>query len=793
MDFDSMNMDLYQYFNNDILEDFEYQQELENHLNDLENVFITVQSKNSENQSKINNLTKIHDNVKKEDLNEITNEIKNKVSKEVTNEIKNEVANEFTNKNKINDKVENKNNENNKQPLKKYIKYKPDSNDIKYLNTLDTNTYLAGEYNINNEFKIKNDVNPQMFNILLNKKIQLKNTNQITQSTISYYKIDDPTENINDNQTLEDHSKFLTVSDKKDVDFVAEINHILNPTSTYLNYQYSKAELIYKNPNLIDCLHKYLQQTGDHTTSEITDLCACFGETLAMFVKLQKIHSLYIKTKSKYKNENNLWIDNKLNHKFNIIKLPKYLINIINHINYYFKDIKDELKLNEKTGFYNIIYENNEYPLMCKHIYLTLIGKSQYEISTLCCVNSQCKYCGDSMVDYYYDDEDDIPSSIANLVYKLIDLTNSSDDDGVFRTIFIKCTGVVTKFVNKNDKNYDDKASAIVSIYIYKILREAIKQNKIMESSKQVNSLIKLITDYCIAVEWDDQKIESLLNNDNLFSDISNVFEILFQPEKKEIIDDNMETIFEKYSDSELKTLKQKNELFQFNNTLLDLILDDVDFKFIFNLIQAIEVLSTVINETETIFNNENYTQELFEKLIKTYCPENFIHNWTNNKCEYCGVHSDFKKVDKIYEEYKNKFNSNFVLSSANKLTKFKTVEIHKDDIIKKINSVKENEIRDYIIKRLNISENEYNTINQRMFEVVPYMQSYILNKLSLPKNILNDFSKEEILRLYIFIDKNCADDSTLNMFEIFKYCLLKPTFYFKKKTIDSFYEDEDE
>ena len=842
MNFESTNINLYDYFNSDILEDFEYQKELEQHLNELENVLIepSVEQISKTNQNEIEdqdfkvdqneideqtskiNQNEIDDQESKVNQNEIDepskinqNEIKKQSSKVKQKENKKQASKKNQNKIKkqasesindtikdtlkdtledtpkdtientpkdipkdsINEQISKPNQK--KDYIKKYIDYKPNENEIKYLNTLPTNTYVEGNYMIDSELKIKNnDNNNQMFTILENKKIQLKEANQIIQSSTGYY-------NISNTESYE----IEPISDKKNLDFVAEINHLLNPLSTYLNYQYSKSELIYKNPNLIDCLHKNLQQSGDHTPSELTDLFARFGETLAMLIKTHKNNSLRITSKTNYKNKNNLWIDEKLNKKFNVIKLPKHLTNIIYHINYYFNQIKDKLKFNEKTGFYNITYENNEYPLICRHTYLSLIGKSQYEISTLCCVNSQCKYCGDSMIDYYYDDESDIPNSVPVLVYKLIDLSESSNDDDMFRNIFIKCTSVISKFVNKTDENYENKASAIVSIYIYKIIKEAIKQNQISEYSKKVISLIKLITDYCVLVEWDNQKIETLLNNENLFTDISSVTDLLFKDQKNNKVEDNIEYIFKNFSSNELKQFKKDNKLANFNDTLLNLILDNTDFKFINELIKTIELLSNVINENEIIFSTENNTLDLFEKLIKYYCPENFIHDWNDKKCKHCGVLKNFENTPQIYEKYKLSFNNNFILSSENKLQKFKVTELNNEDITKKINSIKENEIKEHIIKRLNISEDEYKIIDQRMFEVMPYIQSYILNELTISKDYFEKLTEKDILRLYIYLDKT----SDNNMIEIFKYCLLKPTFYFKKQNSTNLYEDNDD
>ena len=766
MDFKSVtkNNFIHDYFESDILEDFNYQIELEKHLDELENILIEPTITNQ-----------IDKKTSQTDTNVSEFQIENKLS-ETQNEKMSKLNNE---KNEIPTKDEIK-----KKPIqKKYIKYNLKTNELNYLNTFSNNTYHKGTYLIDPKFKIKNKQNEtDLEYVFNNQKIQLKNSNQIIQSNIDYYEIELNTDD------------FVDISEKRDMDFVAEINHLLNPLSTVLNYHSSKPELIYKNPNLIDCINKFIQQSGDHSTSLLTDLFAKFGETLAMLIKNEKLNIINFSNKTKYNNNHELWLNNQLKQEFKIESLPKELINIITHINYFFNEIKDKLKFNENTGFYNIIYNGSEYPLICKHVYLSLSGKSQYEISALCCVNSQCKFCGDSMVDYYYDDEDNIPTSIATLVYKLIDLSYGSNDDSLFRTVYIKCTSVILKFVNKNDEKYEDKATAIFSIFIFKIIKCLIQQNVISENSKKVNSLIKLIVDYCLIIGWDNQKIESLLDNDNLFTGISDFKELLFPSKKQTENEETMEFIFNEYADEELKKIKKDNKLNKFNDILLDMILDNVDYKKIESIIHTLQILSTIVNENTTIFHTEHNTEDLFIKLIRNYCPENFIHEWTSKQgtkiCKYCGIDEHYKKISEIYEKYKNIFNNKYVLSSENKLNKFKIVQINKDEILKKLSTIKTSEIKNYIIKRLNISENEYKMIETNLFNIISYIYSSLLNLSNIHDEVINDLSETDLIKLYLYFDQT---EPEKNLIEIFKYCLLKPSIYYKNKNSNNIYEDDDD
>ena len=53
------------------------------------------------------------------------------------------------------------------------------------------------------------------------------------------------------------------------------------------------------------------------------------------------------------------------------------------------------------------------------------------------------------------------------------------------------------------------------------------------------------------------------------------------------------------------------------NDTLLNMILDNVDYQKIKSIIHTLQILSIIINENTTIFHTEHDTKDLFVKLIK--------------------------------------------------------------------------------------------------------------------------------------------------------------------------------
>ena len=656
--------------------------------------------------------------------------------------------------------------------------YKPPINDMKFINSLSYGTYFEAEF-IRDEKNNENSINKKFQDY--NRKIRIKDTNQITYGTTSYYK-----DTLNPNNEIGD---IQPISEKTNMDFIAEIKNAINSSTSFLSYRETKAELVSKYPNLIDPINYFIQQAGDNSTSLLTDLFARFGETFAMYYKYQ-LYESYIGNKNKALTSNSF--NNKpIKENFKIVKLPPELSRIIRNVNYYFKEIKDDLTLNEKTGQYNLKYKEIEYPIICKHIYMGLSGSSPLEISKVCCLNSQCKYCGDSLINYYEDlEETEIPETILSLTYKLIENTSCSDDDGMFRIIYNMFTGVISKFVNKEDPKFEDKAIAIVSLYIYKIILLMVEKNKLEATSKKTKSLINTINENCSIVGWDTTKIESLLNNEDLFTNLNLFIDLLTNEQKTdENLLETVNKIFESTSQNELKILQKENRLREFNETLMKKIIDNVNFDFVQKIVDEVKSINlTNVTPKDELYGNENNTFEVFKKIIKTYCPSNYIHEWNKNSCSKCGIKKDFSNVEDIYERYKLIINQTFDLQPSNNVSKTKILK--QDSIIDNgLRQIPENEIKKYIIDRLNINENGYDKIVSHMFEIIPYLYSTIETKYHVGFEKLNKLKHEEILRIFLYIDSINPNE---NYIDILKYGLLTASVYIKTKTINQI-ELEDE
>lgn len=766
------------------LDDIEYEKAISKHLDELEE---SMENPNYKSEPDIFEKKPepiiVKEKEKKPLLDDIeiieTNKIKGSNQSNTNEEIKKESKGDINTK----PKTDNLTKKHNDFKHKLFV-YKPGEIEMKFINNLSSESYIQAGY-LNGKNK---DVNPMSLATQDHDvKVSIQPSSQVSYVTTEYY------HQMNEEKHSED-VWYPNLLNKEYIDLIGEINNALNSHHSFLTYHDFKSVLISKYPNLIDEINYFVQQPTDKTPTKTGDWFAKFVDSYTMFYKYQLARS-HINDNKVLEVKNTTLNKSKLKRNFNVMVLPKDVIEMIRHINYYFKDIKNKLVFDDVTGFYLMDVETEDgkktkLPIMCRHIFMTLSGKSLYQISKECCVNGQCKYCGDSMISFADDDATNIPPSIAELAYRLIECSDSADDDGTFLVIYNIFTSVIYSFVQQEDPNYDNKATAIVSLYVYKVLNELIRKNIINKTVPNVKKLIAIIADNCSAVGWDEEKMEKLLQNDKLFNNID-LFVKLLSGNQDKILDlgDNMNKIFITESIEAIKELEKEHRLFEFNTINEISILDDVNFDFIQNIIDEDKKEPKITEKPSEIYSTATDTFELFDKIALKYCPVNYIHEFSKDVCKYCGLKKDKSNVKTIYEKYEREFNQKFELDPINKLHKFKRFTQDIDPIKTGLETIKESDIKTYIKTALNLNEDEYKKVHNYSFEIINDIVSVISNYTFTTPDKIWKLKMDEILRIYLYLDKIKI---ATNLMEIFRYALLPPATYIKTKDKNTLFEDDE-
>ena len=535
----------------------------------------------------------------------------------------------------------------------------------------------------------------------------------------------------------------------ENVDTRAEYNHLLNSYHNKLIYTNSKSNILTDNLNFIKSIKFLLSQPSQTHISEYSTFIKQFLETAANLRRHVESIKYIVSSSSKnsissetFSNSKNKRID-----KFDLFLIPRDVIELINHISYYFKDVKDTLKLNSSTGYYELLVKNENngkeqaIPIMCKHTYMTLNGESLYNISNECAFKGTCRYCGDTLESVSFEDTTTLPRNVAEFTYMLMELYGcSTDDQGVFIYIYNNIAALISQMVEKDDQNFDNKASSIAALFCYNVINNHPPISK-------PSSFLLLLSETLALVGFNEQKIKSTIDS-GVLGDTKNIYDILTDIHDSKLYLNVMEDLFEKYASKDIKDVKSKGDeqMYLFNILYKQLRIDNLKIDEIVKGFKEKEREIEKGGIEPTKFN----TLIVFEGYIKNCCPmnNNLNHEFDKNggKCKKCGIASDFKNYEEIYEKFETEFNISYDLKVENKfdVPKYSFTDI--SSIIKK----NPTEAKEKIIRKFNISQNDFQLLCQHIMDdmsiLVPTLQTWT-------HSTYDKWTVDEILNMIVYLN----------------------------------------
>ena len=368
-----------------------------------------------------------------------------------------------------------------------------------------------------------------------------------------------------------------------------------------------------------------------------------------------------------------------IKNKFNVTLIPKDLQNKFNKPSKYFDEIKNVLKLNTDNGFYSYYLGNIKIPILCTHEYMIYEGKPLSKISIECYKQGKCKYCGQELNDYHNQFKESLPPKIYDLIYKYMTTINENiEESSLMYVLFSLIYDSIKENVDKSDvKNYDASIIAFAALYLYVVY---IKTKGVINYNNKINNFIDSIEKYWAEVGWTNKMIEDATENTKIFSNMSNITELI-----REKIYTNEITfldllpisiLFSKivepkdYDKLEAKTKMQQlwksgeDKVKQFNILLNKALLSLWKFNCIKESIEAIgkgkiKTLFEVFDiKSSTIKNGEKF----FFAVCDIYCPISNFHEWNDkHTCKNCGLKKDKSNKKEIYDKYQVEINSPYL------------------------------------------------------------------------------------------------------------------------------------
>ena len=541
-----------------------------------------------------------------------------------------------------------------------------------------------------------------------------------------------PTETaINEDGNVIKTTKYNIVEDSTKSDVYSQYYNYKNQLHSTMIYDTSKAELSKNYYDKFKFINYYIQSPCKNV---IKDCFNCFSSFVPLLAYLEE----HLKTDNFKGNSDAIEnsFKSKLKMIYTILKLPRELIQVINNIDYYFNEIKDQLTLNDETGFYEFKYESKAIPVICKHVYMLLSGENLYRISEECSNKNVCKYCGDNLQSNTFDDAVILPSKVAELTYKLLEIYDCSVDEqnNNYLYLYNVITSLISKYVQTNDSTFDDKAIGITALYCYYIIKTS-------PPKKNYTNFLSEIARLCAVLKWDIPKIESLIKS-GMFSDSANVINILtgISTFTKSDIDD----VF-KLSPAELQKLQKENKMYDFNILYDRLNIDKI------KILKIVNVIKIKLELVKISFNHSSFdTINIFNEYIKNSCIDlnGLPHKFEKNICKCCGIKSDFSNVNDIYQKYNEKFNTTYLISNESnfKMPKFEKSfnfeELKKRDVKKSINQIK---------TKLQINDLEFNKILRGLDKEHENIINAIKTRLYIDDDIT--LNNDEILNVIAAID----------------------------------------
>lgn len=461
-------------------------------------------------------------------------------------------------------------------------------------------------------------------------------------------------------------------------------------------------------------------------------------------------------------------------NKYSLAKIDKETMQKFMRIGKYFNEVKDLLKLNEKTGFYTYHVDSIDVPIICKHEYMTYDNVDPVKISIECYKDGKCKYCKSELIAYHEVMDDLLPTALYNLMYKYIESINTNVNEIAILNILY---GFVTDCIKdeikagNNDLSSDDNLkAAYCAVLLYNLY--LFSEKDIVYDQTKWNMFLDIAKKYWSEQGFSLKDIENIVKNDphlkemimtvvnsirgRIYTSDDDVFQIspLSVLWGKIIKGDDPEALKSLQPTNELQTLWKTGKMENLNKSIIETYMSTLKSKNVYNIIDKTKDIKINSSLCKIIIQPSKSGKEFFDKQWKSYCPAWIMHEWTGGKCKHCGIDKGGKNIDEIYKKYKNIINESYIqnpeMVDPKKLKTTSSFDISKitswnsENIEKKIfeyngnESVEKKLIRDQIHKKIlnNLGDITYYDSIKHVFGIYMNIDPHQLDMIKTEKDL---------------------------------------------------------
>lgn len=441
--------------------------------------------------------------------------------------------------------------------------------------------------------------------------------------------------------------------------------------------------------------------------------------------------------------------------KYNIVRIPRELQQLIVHMYDRFDELKGMLHMNKDTGYYSVTVRDianpnikTEVDVICRHQYMQLMGIDKQTIAIECFRAGRCKYCNEDLPPAATADEMELPSKVYSLMYGFIECVKTQINANVMINQLVKAFSACVQDLQNSLAN-EDNMLAMAAIFLFKVYSVCFEKALLDFSKTKLSTYLTLLDSKMSILGVNrknvftqiDQSIFSSMSVENLVHDSINkpanfddsfLYNVLYSDSSKKVIQDAFEkgtipslnaSVYAKYC-----------ALWKFKTTLINS-----------------KNVNTAYKPKLSNDKSEEYLKHFFESTCDYFCPVHLMHEYNSTHeggkiCIYCGLAKDGSNERDILKKVMLTLTTSFTIDETRNANSFSVKGDDVNEIVGKLGKMNPDELltRHVTLGSFEINKIIMDRIKEKVHPSVRNLVNSLLKfELSKAANVKQDSNEE--------------------------------------------------